>query len=225
MKKLLFFIALFSISSIGFSQVYFAESDGTAYEEGEEIGMPIEGDGLSLYVYNPGETAVYMAEITAIDIPDGAFLEICVPGVCVPNITSTGSVGLNFSLPSENNEIHILYFADGNTDPASLTLKVKNVANEDEYATIVVNTDLFVGNNELSNAKVEIHPNPATEFIKVAYTGSSSNSIVIYDMLGTTVDEFETPNGSDRVVVDVTGYQKGIYILKIGNICRKFIVR
>ena len=70
-----------------------------------------------------------------------------------------------------------------------------------------------VGFGNLERAEVRIYPNPAAEQIIIDHLGNT-NRIEIYNIFGQKITTLETLNLS-QVSLDVSGFSKGIYLLKI----------
>ncbi|MBN2893590.1 MAG: T9SS type A sorting domain-containing protein [Bacteroidales bacterium] len=229
MKKILLSIAFIAFSLVSFSQVFFSDTMGNPYSNDFTIGLPIE-EAVYFDVNNTEASVVtYSLEVIEISVPapSGGFtpcFEICVPGVCVPDITSTMQVGPDFDVSSPE-ELHLTFLAFGIEGDAYIKLKITNRNNVTDTAIINFDTQLYVGLPEKTiQTKIEISPNPATNYINVAFTDSETNQITIFDMLGKKVSEFRTNSSSDRMTIDVSSYPKGIYILKTGNTFKKFII-
>lgn len=223
MKKILFFASFVLIANLAFSQVAFSDEDGNEYSNGESIGLPIEGEGVELWIKNKsGSTQNFILEISAIDIPENTSFEICVDGgSCVIGLVTTGVVGNEIEVETTK-KIHINYITLGENLDGKLTLKVANRNDPNDTASISLDTHL--GLAEQAKTNIQIHPNPATEYINVSFAESINETIFIFDMLGKNISEIPT-QGRNNVKVDLISYPKGIYLLKVGNVCKKFIIK
>jgi len=89
-------------------------------------------------------------------------------------------------------------------------------------------TVLVTGMVELSENSVSVYPNPTTGKFTIAFNSELSAEVVLMDITGKEVYN-ETINGSSQI--DVTGLQKGIYLVRILDttsnkiIIKKLIVR
>jgi len=89
-------------------------------------------------------------------------------------------------------------------------------------------TVLVTGMDELSENSVSVYPNPTTGKFTIAFNSELSAEVVLMDITGKEVYN-ETINGSSQI--DVTGLQKGIYLVRILDttsnniIIKKLIVR
>ena len=80
--------------------------------------------------------------------------------------------------------------------------------------------DLVLSTYEIGNAKIDIFPNPATEFIFIEVEGQLDYIISLIDMSGKRI-----MSGSNLTTIDLTNVVKGAYLLSIeDNDSRKIIV-
>ena len=79
----------------------------------------------------------------------------------------------------------------------------------------------FLSANETENAKIQIYPNPAKDFISIENLKTQTN-FEIYDMQGKLVKKDKYKNAQ----ISVTNLSKGVYILKIPteNYSQKLII-
>ncbi len=91
--------------------------------------------------------------------------------------------------------------------------------------TFVLTVDETLGfdENEL-NVDFNIYPNPTSNLIHVVSKNQMVNSVVIYDILGKSLFSGSNIN-SEQVVIDISGYSKGMYFLKINNNTTKKIIK
>lgn len=71
----------------------------------------------------------------------------------------------------------------------------------------------------------EIFPNPASDNINVRYPNSanSKTDMYLYDIRGRILIKSSIEN-QEEISIDVSGFSKGVYFLKIGFICKKISV-
>ena len=67
-----------------------------------------------------------------------------------------------------------------------------------------------------------LYPNPATTELTISATENISG-VVITDLLGRTVYNWQFAVGSLQVNVDVAELHKGVYMVKINGEVRKFV--
>lgn len=73
---------------------------------------------------------------------------------------------------------------------------------------------------ELNNESLSIFPNPSNGIVTINGLEKTS-SIALYNSLGTLI--LEQTNNSSQAIIDLTQYEKGIYLLRIGNKVHKVI--
>ena len=64
---------------------------------------------------------------------------------------------------------------------------------------------------EIETFKVDIYPNPTSDFINISYVDNDINQIAIYNINGALVENV-TPK-SNNLMLDVTNYTKGNYVI------------
>ncbi len=74
---------------------------------------------------------------------------------------------------------------------------------------------------EENTASFSAFPNPANDFVTLK--GENLGTVRVYNALGQKVDEFEA-NGSE-LNINTTGYENGIYVVKVGKKMIKFMVK
>ena len=80
--------------------------------------------------------------------------------------------------------------------------------------------DLVLSTYEIGNAKIEIFPNPASEFIYVEVEGRLNYAISLVDMNGRTII-----SGSNLKTIDLTNFINGTYFLTLEDLdSRKLVV-
>ena len=63
-----------------------------------------------------------------------------------------------------------------------------------------------------------IYPNPATQFATIDYTvqqNFNSASVTFYNLLGKQIGEFELSKASDKLRVNVSNWESGMYMYKL----------
>lgn len=70
--------------------------------------------------------------------------------------------------------------------------------------------------NNRSSAVLKFYPNPAVNYLTVEpRLLSETGEIKIMDVTGRVKDEFHTEPGSNSMVIDVSAYNNGLYILAL----------
>ena len=88
----------------------------------------------------------------------------------------------------------------------------------DAHFTVMVDDTWSVDENEASTM---LFPNPANDFVTLS--GETLGTVRIYNALGQKVDEFEA-NGSE-IRINTSGYESGVYVVRIGEKMMKFVVK
>jgi sugar lactone lactonase YvrE len=84
---------------------------------------------------------------------------------------------------------------------------------------ITFNTRTIVSNNNISDEKFEIYPNPAYEYITIKCISEKNENIAIFDLTGKQQNNFKIEN--DRI--NIENLMPGMYILRINHSNYKFI--
>jgi hypothetical protein len=72
-----------------------------------------------------------------------------------------------------------------------------------------------------SENNLNIYPNPASQAIHINFNGTISDRLTIINMLGEVV---YSQNYIANQTIDLTGFAKGIYIVKVGKQTQKLII-
>jgi len=83
---------------------------------------------------------------------------------------------------------------------------------------------IAVGGASITNTKsadFNIFPNPAKTFILIEHNNKKEENIKIFDITGKYVKELNI--NSEKLKIDISDLEKGIYFIKIGNTTKKFI--
>jgi hypothetical protein len=101
------------------------------------------------------------------------------------------------------------------------------------YRLSQTNVSSLYINNPGGDLKADAFPNPAVYSLRVEYTlpsGEQDGILFLYDSRGRAVDEFHVDGHTDHLLLNVSGYSKGVYhyFVKSGNqksISQKLIVQ
>ena len=85
-----------------------------------------------------------------------------------------------------------------------------------------INGTIGVGEN-MTEADIEIYPNPASDFIKLSAISGQQSVVRVYNTLGMLVDEFEM--NSNEIEINVSDYNSGMYFIEVDGTISKFVVR
>ncbi len=221
MKKILILTVFALIANFSFSQIRFLDHEGNPYENGETITL-LEGDAGMHIILNNNTTPppTCRIEISEANFPDGADLTVCWGGQCAGGYNQVMVISENYAITNDVMELHY-YGPEKFRENATFTLKITNKDNPEEVVTLNFET-APVSVNEIENT-VSIYPNPTSDFINVNCTNTNAEKISIFDINGRKIEDINITN-SNNMLIDLTDYSKGIYILKIGKQTQKFIV-
>lgn len=94
-----------------------------------------------------------------------------------------------------------------------------DVANESDSVTVtmyytVAGTHCTNGINELNDLVFPAYPNPASSMLTIPYRMGNSESagwIVLYDVAGKKLGEFQLPDRNGFLNIDLSGFSDGVY--------------
>jgi choice-of-anchor B domain-containing protein len=88
---------------------------------------------------------------------------------------------------------------------------------------ILVKASEVLGIDEFNNSEFAFFPNPASEIIKLSAKNDLLSSVNITDILGNLLFS-ETQINSEEMIVDISEFSNGIYLLRVNNLTiKKFI--
>ena len=71
-----------------------------------------------------------------------------------------------------------------------------------------------------------VFPNPANEYINITFSENILNKTVeLFNVMSQKIGEFDIADGSEQITIPVKNLSEGIYFIKIGNTCKKVVVR
>ena len=65
--------------------------------------------------------------------------------------------------------------------------------------------------SEIETIKVDVYPNPSSDFINISYAENTINQLSIYDINGALIQNISPK--SNNLMLDVTNYSKGNYVI------------
>lgn len=105
-----------------------------------------------------------------------------------------------------------------------LTLNRFDVDNHFAEYWNVISIDQIVGvPTIITNQAIQVYPNPATDQINVSVSESPNTQVEIYSAVGQLIKQLKLDQ-SGHASFDVSGYSKGMYLVKIGNKSTKVFV-
>ncbi|OGU15457.1 MAG: hypothetical protein A2X61_07740 [Ignavibacteria bacterium GWB2_35_12] len=73
------------------------------------------------------------------------------------------------------------------------------------------------------NTEINISPNPANDYLYIHKQNNNHNNIIITSVTGEVLLTIES-NNEEEQKINIQNLSPGIYFLRIGNVCKKFIV-
>lgn len=114
------------------------------------------------------------------------------------------------------------YFAGKTVDFSVLHYATDGVALDLDNFFLLGCDDLITGMDEAIENEVKIFPNPTNNILNVNVTSLEEN-IQIYNVLGELVYQNANPSLSNRI--DVSELTKGMYIVKVGNVSERVVIK
>lgn len=246
MKKLLFTINIILVASLGFAQVniYNAYEEGSVVNN-ETIEVVGDDDDMSaaLYVVNNTDTELNLkCRLIELNVLSGTSNSTCwvicpLPvlagenperiisfnGTELVDVIAVSDTGGTFTPHYYHNDVQgcslFKYEIYDSSDESTIlaTVQVRFV-----HTTSGVCSDVSVAEEFSNNIVMNAFPNPivnnATIEYELPYMGSS-NSLVVYDMLGSIVADFPINSKEGRVNISSDNFKAGVYFyaLQIDN--------
>ena len=69
--------------------------------------------------------------------------------------------------------------------------------------------------DDLEELRFELYPNPASSEVNISLSNVSAATISIFDASGRLVRELNTINNSKKLTIEVSEFEKGIYIINV----------
>ena len=69
--------------------------------------------------------------------------------------------------------------------------------------------------SETETIKVDVYPNPSSDFINISYAENAINQLSIYDINGALIQNISPK--SNNLMLDVTNYSKGNYVIVLSS--------
>ncbi len=241
MKRTILYLSLLMFIMQGYSQGLELYFEGIALAHNAEIsltGHPDSGMMVldTLDVKNISATTMEVKCIrTIIENVDSTFNSFCW-GVCYPPSIDTSSISVTISSQATSYEF------TGDHNPAGKTGKVKvkysfyDIHTPESQSSVFVNYDHTsigdVGENPGNLYVSGAYPNPANNLVSLDYdlTGSRNAKILIYNLLGTILEEIDIADSTGKITLNTSGYNEGLYFysLKVNNEIiktRKLVIR
>jgi hypothetical protein len=230
MKKLLFLLLGVVLSFSSYAQLEVLDSAETVtYNNGDTLQL-VAGTALYVKVHNTGtDTVEYICVAVKVVLQSGtdAFFNVCSNGVCA-TVTEPMQIGNSGTLaPDGVGEADVIYVPANADSNALVYVKFINRNNPDDTASVyfAYSPATELNKNLTENQKISVYPNPANEVLKVNYNVERLADIEILDLQGRNIQTINLKELHGTVFLNTAYLTDGVYVLKIGNEKRTFIVK
>jgi len=227
MKKIFTLIfALLIAASCAFAQSLTLTYEGTDINDGDtvEVTVPALNVGTDFFmdVTNASEEDVNMRVYKeALDIVEGASASFCIGGACYnSNVSQIVFLPAQSTLSHSSPDAFHLTYKTPTAGTSFFRFTFTNDDNSDDKTSVVFKL-VYDPTSIVSMAvatKMRAYPNPASDNVTIeyAYTGNSSNvKLVIKNLVGATLFTKKLDANGNKVKVDVSEYNAGIYFYSI----------
>lgn len=216
MKKLLLIFLVLSFSYTLFSQSTIVLKDVNGVDiSGQTRTLPHNTE-FWVEIVNEGASSIdIVVEVTEITLPNGNNILFCYESNCYPPVTAIGIVGPGFSLASGattgNNYFDAVYYNNGSSNLASVTIKFSESGNSANFSTVTLDNS-YVSVKKLVADKYSVYPNPASDHVFVNGVQGANSELVIRNIIGKEVKREKISNNSRISVIDLN---PGVYLYSI----------
>jgi hypothetical protein len=231
-KRYLFFVLMLCIAAIGVKAQNFTFKNASDEALSDTMTIAIDQEGGTSYDFIhftniSGVAKTVKVKLDNMSLANGAALQMCFNGNCLPNVTLSPS-----SITIENDSTYkgfdLVYdYADGTTS----ILRINLVAADDTssvyqslYVKYAPESSLERPNEKQSalSLNVDAFPNPTSNNVTVKYSlpaNYSNGKITIRNMIGRTLKSIAIKGGtSGKHVISTTDLPSGVYFYSImGN--------
>ena len=217
-----------------------SEIKGNIIEDNDTEGLPnLGGSGINLLTQNPTKYDVFITQnqirrnLWGITMQNDAMANLGDNDINPGNnvFADNGNNGQIFALYN-NTSNDIMAMHNCWTEDPNITLEdAEDVIfhNHDDSTLGVVTFDpvscAILGIEELTESKIILAPNPASQFV-VLHGVSAFNQAIIYDVLGKEVSRFTIEKDSQQIDLNL---KSGVYFVRIQNnqqqVTRKLVVK
>jgi hypothetical protein len=115
------------------------------------------------------------------------------------------------------NAVTVQWLSNGQ---GSLKCVLINSENCTDTSVLKVNIGT-TGINDIKNSKIKIYPNPTNNIINIERLNKNeNNNIQIFDMQGKLVI---TKIFTEKVMIDLSELDNGVYVIKIGEVAQRIV--
>ena len=116
-------------------------------------------------------------------------------------------------------------FLTGNFGSPNINFGTTTLTNTDTTGSFrdifIAKLDGTTGTNDIKNANIKIYPNPTNNIINIeGLNKNENNTIQIFDVQGKLVI---TKNISEKGTIDLSELNKGVYVIKIGEVAQRIV--
>lgn len=236
MKKAFFTFVMMAIVTVMSAQSLQFEHEGTVYHDGQSVILPYDGNTMEYVLHMQirnltGEELNVVVEQYVIENASGTMVQLCW-GMCMvgDTIVSRPVPVPAQTVSPEDLSSHVMFF-EGETGVVSMVC----LAYDENHPEEAIALHLLAGHGaNVAEHHIGIgqaYPNPATTQVHFNLEGNESGiNAVIYNLLGQEVKSQYVGSNQNRVNIDVTNLQPGIYFCRFsanGAVVstEKFIVR
>jgi len=122
---------------------------------------------------------------------------------------------------------------DNTTNNQSFNAQLKFIPNtitfdpESDLVAQLISSNIVYSVKENSENSINISPNPCSNSILIENLGNTAENIEIYDVSGKLIQKIKLDKGIDKLTLDFSDFQKGVYIIKLitsnNNIIKKIV--
>jgi len=116
-------------------------------------------------------------------------------------------------------------FLTGNFGSPNINFGTTTLTNADTTGSFrdifIAKLDGTTGTNDIKNSNIKIYPNPTNNIINIeGLTKNENNTIQIFDVQGKLVI---TKNITEKGTIDLSELNKGVYVIKIGEVAQRIV--
>ena len=176
----------------------------------------------TIYLYSGCVIDSDMVNITNLTTSDVQIIEYNSPEFEVECTYNQGSHDLTGAIivPSDSLMVSVWGYPKDYTVDLVIYGTLNLITSAGNYA-LTIRFEYLVGLNETNNDKFSLFPNPANDFVTLK--GENLGTVRVYNALGQKVDEFEANDSELRI--NTSGYESGVYVVRIGEKMMKFVVK
>lgn len=244
-KTLLLFTLVAAAFASTFAQNLHLSSDGVKLGDTVTIWVDPLQDALidySMAIHNNTNSGmnVQVARQIITPLTDMQF-SFCVGAICYGPDTDSCGADVYQYVPengaSDQNEFKVTYYTSQMVGTAIVKYNVYDKDNPADSVNIFVQYAAYpagIAEEAMMGGTVsEIYPNPASTFVSIDYQLTSkvnSAQVKVFNMLGSTVKETNLQLGSDKVRMDISDLNNGVYFYSVlinGDVysTKKLVVR